>query len=182
MQHNSNSLNIPWRNYMYMRLMQFLWFNIVLGPHICKYVHFDQILYIHHSYHQRQSEKKIQFKENNTSSCNLMIFRLNLCQIYTYMRKLVLSSETIRFKTCFEQSTYFCCKFSLTRYDIFFSSHWLYWLLRFGFKDTHLKCALIQLIVLGFCISTVIVHIFFLTCPLHFLNTKTKTKQKSTTN
>lgn len=64
----------------------------------------------------------------------------------------------------------------------FFSSHWLYWLLRFGFKDTHLKCALIQLIVLGFCISTVIVHIFFLTCPLHFLNTKTKTKQKSTTN
>lgn len=65
MQHNGNSLNIPWRNYMYMRLMQFLWFNIVLGPHIRKYVHFDQILYIHHSYHQRQSEKKIQFKETH---------------------------------------------------------------------------------------------------------------------
>lgn len=119
MQHNSNSLNIPWRNYMYMRLMQFLWFNIVLGPHIRKYVHFDQILYIHHSYHQRQSEKKIQFKE--THPAVIWWFSGLIYARFTPAReKIVLSSETIRFKTCFEQSTYFCCKFSLTRYDIFF--------------------------------------------------------------
>ena len=92
--------------------------------------------------------------------------------------KIVLSSETIRFKTCFEQSTYFCCKFSLTRYDIFFWSHWLYWLLRFGFKDTHLKCALIQLIVLGFCISTVIVHIFFFNSSTTFSQHQNQNKTK----